>query len=205
MNLNVGDIVLVNHFTFYGDIGEDNAFIIKDHILYNGVRVFKATPFQIFFRLNGDLIECMPDYLICDYRVEPEEHFGVYFGEKKSVHCTHGKYAGREVVVLKNAMYLITVGKKDYYKVRCDEVVWCDGVVGDNLIVELLPEKQHEIFTLKTNNQTAVALTSCGNILKGDILQIYRNQGIDTPEGYCIGLETVVGIWQSQDQFKEVI
>jgi hypothetical protein len=82
-------------------------------------------------------------------------------------------------------------------------VVWCDGVVGDNLLVRLLPEKTHEIFTLKTNNQTAIALTGCGQVMAGDVLQIYRNQGIETPDGYAIHIESVVGIWENSDQFKD--
>jgi signal peptidase I len=203
LHLNVGDVVVVNHFTFYGDIGEDKSFIVKPHLLYEGIRVFRAEERQIFFRMNGDLIECMPDYIICDYRVEPEEHFGVYFGEKKWIECTHGKYAGKEVVTLKNSMYLITIGKTDYYKVRTDEVVWCDGVVGDYLLVRLLPEKEHEIFTIKSNNQTAIAMTGCGQVMAGDVIQIYRNQGIETPDGYAIHIESVVGVWNDAEQFKD--
>src|SRR5580698_1041611 len=40
--LEVGDIVAVNHFTFYGDIGSDKGYILKDHVEVDGVKLFKA-------------------------------------------------------------------------------------------------------------------------------------------------------------------
>ncbi len=203
--LSVGDVVIVNHFTFYGDIGPDKAFIVQPHLLYEGIRVFRADERQIFFRmLSSGKLECMPDYIICDYRIEAEEHFGVYFGDRKYVVCTHGEWAGRECVVLKNAMYLVTVERDNYYKVRKDEVVWVEGigVVGDNLLVRLLPEREHEIFTVKTNNQTAIALTALGDVMVGDVLQIYRNQGMETGDGYVVGSETIIGIWTDQQNLE---
>ena len=205
LNLKVGDVVACNHFTFYGDIGQDKAFTFRDHFEHEGKKYFPATEFQIFFKYNDKQPEVLSGYILCEYNIEVEEHFGVYFGEKESIMCTHGIYAGKEVIVLKNAMYLITLDKKEYYKVREDEVVWVDGrVVGDNLLVKLLPEKQHEIYTLKTNNQTAIALTALNNIMVGDVLQIYRNQGVETPQGYCIPMDTVIGIWEDSTQFNDI-
>lgn len=206
LNLKVGDIIACNHFTFYGDIGKDKSFTFRDHFEHDGKKYFPATEFQMFFKYNDKTPETLPGYILCEYRIEVEEHFGVYFGEIEKIFCTHGIYEGKEVIVLKNAMYLITLDKKEYYKVREDEVVWADGkVVGNNLLVKLLPEKQHEIFTIKTNNQTAVALTALNNIMIGDIIQIYRNQGIETPSGLVIQEDTVIGVWQDQTQFKELV
>jgi len=200
LNLEVGDTVAVNHFTFYGDIGKDKSFEFRDHFELNGKKYFRSTDFQMFFKYNNQTPETFPNYILCSYDIEVEEHFGVYFGEKQTIRCTHGVYEGKEVLVLKNAMYLITLDKKSYYKVRMDEVVWVNGkVVGENLLVRRLPEKEHEIFTLKTNNQTAIALTSLNDIMVGDVLQIYRNQGIETPQGYCIPYESIIGVWNDHE------
>lgn len=203
LGLQVGDTVAVNHFTFYGDIGANRGFNLQPHVVSDGKMLFPCVERQLFFKYNLGVPEPIGDMLICKYIIEPDEHFGVYFGERKYIMCTHGKYAGKEIKTLNNAMYLVTLGKEEYYKVRTDEVVWADGeVVGDNLLVRLLPEVEHKIYTIKTNNQTAVALTALGEVMVGDMIQIYRNQGQVTPDGYCISSETIIGIWKDQTNLE---
>lgn len=203
LGLSEGDVVAVNHFTFYGDIGANKSFKIQDHVTDGGRMIFRATLRQMFFKYNDKIPECFEDYILCTKHTEPEEHFGVYFGDKTSWVCTHGAYQGSEVVTLKNAPYLITLDRKEYYKVRKDEVVWAGGVVGENLLVRILPDKEHAIHVLKTNNQTAIALTSLGEIMIGDVIQIYRNQGVETPDGYAVGAETIIGTWIDHQQFQQ--
>lgn len=197
-----GDVVAVNHFTFYGDIGANKSFKLQDHFVHDGKMIFRATLRQMFFKYNDKTPECFEDYILCEKHTEPEEHFGVYFGDKTTWVCTHGCYVGSEVVTLKNAPYLITLDRKEYYKVRKDEVVWAGGVVGENMLVRILPDKEHSLYTIKTNNQTAIALTSLGEVMIGDTIQIWKNQGVETPDGYVVGQETIIGIWTDQSNLE---
>lgn len=180
LNLKVGDLIAVNHFTFYGDIGENKTFKLKEHVIHDGKMIFPAVERQMFFKYNDKTPETLPGYLICDWVVEPEEHFGVYFGERKYILCTHGKYKGKEIKALNNAMYLITLDKQKYYKVREDEVVWADGeLVGDWMVVEYLPEKETLLdlsLAKKNNNLTAKCVKGK---YEGQLLQVYRNQGVE--------------------------
>lgn len=208
LNLKIGDIIAVNHFTFYGDIGQDKSFKLKDHFTHEGKIIFPVGERQMFFKYNDKIPETLPGYLICDYNIEAEEHFGVYFGEIKYIVCTHGKYTGKEIKTLNNAMYLITLDKKQYYKVREDEVVWVDGdVIGDWMVVEYLPEKETFLdlsLVKKSNNLTVKCIKGK---YEGKTLQVYRNQGVEWDGKWIIDEEMIIGIWKNQQsgQIKDMM
>lgn len=202
LGLAVGDTVAVNHFTFYGDIGKDRAFKIQDHFTIEGVMHFRAVPYQMFFKYNNEVAEPFSDYILCEYHIEAEEHFGVYFGDKKMINCTHGIYEGSEVLVLNNAMYLITLGRKEYYKVRVDEVVCVDGnAVGKYMMIEYLPEVVHGIFDLsmvkKPNNLSAMVIQSTHkDVHVGDKVRVYRNQGVGFDTYRLIEEDSIIFIYE---------
>lgn len=186
--LSVGDIVAVNHFVFYGDVGPDKSFTLQP----NCGGLFRANDRQIFFKYNNGVPEPLNDYILCEWVIEQEEHFGVYFGERKYIRCTHGEYAGSDILTLPHAMYMVTLDKVDYYKVRKDEVVCVDGRLREGYsYIEYLPEKESLIWGAKKPN-TLLALCHEG-VYNGETLLVYRNQGVSFRNGFIIDDEMIVG------------
>lgn len=198
LSLEVGDVVAVNHFTFFGDIGEERGFTMKDHVEVDGVLLFPAVERQMFFRYKKGKAEVLPGHLLVEQRIEPIEHFGVYFGDETNWYCTHGIYSGKKILTLSNAPYLITLDRTEYWKVREDEVVWVDGeVVRDCMVVEYLPEAKHVLWGVSKPNNVRVKCIS--GKLEGEELQVFRNQGVRYGDGWIITDEDqIIGIWKDQ-------
>jgi co-chaperonin GroES (HSP10) len=185
LKLEIGDTVAVQHFTFYGDIGTNKSFALQPHVKHDGKLLFKAHQWQIFFKYNNNVPEPLDGFILCDNVEEDQSESGIILESKPHknkaiVTFGHNEFkVGDIVLVLDNALYSITLDKKEYFKVRTDEVVAkLDGdkiiPVNNNMLIEYLPEKE-SIFDLsfvkKTNNLTAKKDN-------GDLVQVYRNQGV---------------------------
>ncbi len=208
LELKVGDVVAVNHFTFFGDIGKNKSFNIQDHTVLEDKKIFKVLPRQIYFKYNNETPEPLKDYILCQ-EVEIEDTVTYVDGEfkhekkwKQTSVVTHGDWKGKTILVLPNSFYLVTIGKTDYYKVRKDEVVafieYGEIVpINKNIVVEYVPEKEHPFLDLSMVKKPIdvmakvikkpvsdewneiVGLIVCGiTTPEGDYCQVYRNQGV---------------------------
>lgn len=206
-NLQVGDIVAVNHFTFYGDIGKDRAFNLQEHVEIEGVKLFRVALRQIYFKYNDQIPEPCEDFILCRQIEEETTASGIHLiskPEKNRAIVTHGDWKDKEVLLLDNALYLVTLDRVDYYKVRKDEVVAFiengDAIpINKNIVVEYVPEKGHPLFDLslmkKPNNLMAKVIKKCVSFKwnedcqmtvegldypkDGEYAQVYRNQGVE--------------------------
>lgn len=199
LQLAIGDIVAVNHFTFYGDVGANRSFTEKEHVVLNGVKLFKAVPRQIFFKYNTRSPEPIGDFTLVEKLIEPIEHFGVYFGDEEKIMNN-----GQQVLTLPNALYSITLDKVEYLKVRKDEIVATveNGVVipvGDTVLIEYLPEKEHALYGVKKNNNLSakVLMSNLPHIHPGETIQVYRNQGVEYAGKRVIGEDSI--LWKYEE------
>ncbi len=151
LGLQVGDIVAVNHFTFYGDIGENKSFTLQPHFDYNGKTHFKVYPRQIYFKYNYRVPEPVGDVILCvgvetKTSVGFDPNSGQFFHTSEFVQIGTVAYGngefkkGDSVLTLRSAMYLITLDRTDYFKVLRREIVAkvVDDTpipVGDNIVV----------------------------------------------------------------------
>lgn len=237
-NLVVGDIVAVNHFTFYGDIGTDKSFKIQPHVEYGGKKLFKVLLRQIFFKYNNKTPEPVGEFLLCRDVQEQSTlcmnpNSGDFFWTKEFkqegiiFYGNNDLPAGTKVLVLKNAFYLITLDKVDYFKVLKDEIVAkiIDGEgmpVGRNMIVEYLPEKPHSFLDLsqtKKGNNCRAKVLAIGEInytreIDGDVIncvdhsmkslnindeiQVWRNQGVEYDGKRIIDTEMMLWRWDEK-------
>jgi len=207
--LSVGDVVAVNHFTFFGDIDKDRRTVVKPHVVHNGIALFPANERQIFFKYNNRVVEPLPGYEVCS---NVAEEFELKFVEQtaeivrqksfanKGV-IAYGKRKGTEVLVKKNAFYLITLDGVDYFKVRKDEIVATlqnEVVVPEQgqLLVEYIAKVQHSFLDLSmcklSNNVTARVLTSAiDGIESGETMQVWRNNGVEYNGKWLIDEEII--------------
>lgn len=199
-DLKVGDIVAVNHFTFYGDIGKDKSFILQDHVEYEGKKLFRVIPRQIFFKYNNQTPEPVGNFILCQ-NVEEKETLGFdpnqgtffktnYFDQKGTVVFGNDKFKkGDEILVLKSSFYLITLDKVDYFKVREDEIVAkvIDGEavpVGNNFMVEYLPDEYQNGYSPLlvgtgvhiTNNVSATVTNVSNEPVLSEVLLAYTEE-----------------------------
>ncbi len=162
----VGDIVAVNHRTFYGNIGDNRAFIVKDHFEMDGKWFFKVLCEQILFKYNNKTPEPLGDTIICtevselsELRSEANKDINFYrykeFGQFGTVLCGDSDLpCGTRVLTLKYAFYLVTLDGMDYFKVKKSEIVGRisgeDIVpVGKYILIEYIePEKRHAFLDL---------------------------------------------------------
>lgn len=234
LNLKVGDIVAVQHFTFYGDIGPNKSFTLQEHIEIDGKKYFRVYEWGIFFKYNNQIPAPVGNFILCDKiigeKVNEYNEDGIWIGSKEYEHkgiVTYGNdnfKEGEIVIVLKNAFYSITLNKKEYFKVREDEVVGIfkgDKLVpkGNNLLIEEEKEIPHPflIGLKKINNLRATLIdigdgvkkitTTCkkefylcsGNIFNveiGSVLRVYRNQGVKYKEQRIIDIDSLIGVYE---------
>lgn len=230
-NLKVGDIVAVNHRTFYGNIGENKGFIAKDHFEIDGKKYFKVLTEQIFFKYNNKTPELLGAYIICEgvkerveLKMEANKDLNFYrqkeFKQRGTI-MYGDEYLpkGTEVLVLKNAFYLITLDRIDYFKVRKDEVVAKiineEAIpVGKHLVIEYVPEITTHAFldlsmvkkpnTVKAKVLSGPSLTPKqmirfkleGNPVIGETILAWRNQGVEFNGKRIIDSEMIVGVYE---------
>lgn len=208
-NLIVGDIVAVNHFTFYGDIGKDRSFTLQPHFEYEGKKYFKVLGRNIFFKYNDKTPEIIGDFILCkDVKENDTLNFdpntGNFFHTKEFTQegvISHGneKYPnGERILVLKSAFYLITLDKIDYFKVKQSEIVAFikDGQAiptDRNLLIEYVEKEDNHFLDLslmkKDNNVTA-------KIIKGEIKHPKRIMEWGISDTNIIGM--LLRVWRNQ-------
>lgn len=195
LQLAIGDIVAVNHFVFYGDVGKERAFTLQDHTVLDGVKLFRVYLRQIFFKYNYKKTEPVGDFTLVEKITTPIEKFGVYFGEETKIMNN-----GVEVLTLPNALYSITLDKVEYFKIRKDEIVATivDGIVtpvDGCLIVEYFKEPEPKFFGIKRDNNLRAKIISSRlmGFNPGDEIQVYRNQGVEYDGKRIIDSEMILG------------
>lgn len=142
LNLCLGDIVFVHHFTFHGDIGANRAFKFNNHIDYEGKKIFRVPAHNIFFKYNDNNIEVVGDTMILEEVMSPQmSPSGLYLESTqykdrgRVIYSSDDTLVGMTVFVDTNALYPLELKDKKYFKVFGKEVV---GMIYDD---ELFPTK----------------------------------------------------------------
>lgn len=210
LQLQVGDIVAVNHFTFYGDIGENKSFTLQPHFEYEGQRYFKVYPRQIYFKYNYKVPQPVGDVILCSNVATKDTlgfdpNSGAFFHTSEFVQRGIVAYGngsietGDEILTLRSAMYLITLDKIDYFKVLRSEVV---GIIrgeevypyGDSLLVRYKADEYQNGYSpllygtgiAMSNNVTAEVVRT--NELPKDQYLVYKgNHKFDFTEMPNVG------------------
>lgn len=209
LGLSVGDTVAVNHFTFFGDIDKERRTTLKSHVIHEGIKLFKANERQIFFKYNDKIVEPLPGYEVC---CNVKEIFELKFIDTtasiernkkfdKVGTIAYGERSGTNILVKSNAFYLITLDGIDYFKVRQDEIVATikDEIITpelDTLLVEYLPEKIHAFLDLSlckplNNITTRVLVSRIKGIEPGELIQVWRNNGVEYNGKWLIDEEII--------------
>lgn len=193
LKLEVGDVVAVHHFVFYGDIGPDKSFLDKDNV--DGL--YPCSCRQIFFRYNHGKAEALGEFEMAERVYEVLESKFLHI--EPSLVPNKAMVGGVECMVLDNSMYLVTLGKRDYYRVRSSEIVMRGGIAEEGwMIVEYLPEPIPIILGKPTaNNVRARCLTGK---YEGMELQVYRNQGVRLDYGKYIIDDNDMILWVWNDR-----
>ncbi len=238
--LQVGDVVAVNHFTFYGDIGANKSFTLQPHFDFNGTPHFKVYPRQIYFKYNDSVPQPLGDVVLCagvDTKTVLgfDPNTGQFFHTDEFVQIGTVAYgsgefqSGDEVLVLRSAMYLITLDRVDYFKVLQSEIVAkiVDDTpipVGDNIVVRYRPDEYQNGYSpllygtgiAVSNNVTAdvvsvpdgrevkdmVQLTVAGYPQSG--VQVYRNQGVPFKDTWVVNApDSVLYYMEKEKSYEE--
>ena len=209
--LKVGDIVAVNHRTFFrAEVGPHRGFIYQDHVEWEGKLLFKVNPYFIFFKYNNRTPEVLPGYVICEaveevdelkYEQNEAKFFHVKsFAQVGTIKYGNGIYQpGKKVLVKKSAFYLITLDKVDYFKVRESEIVaFIDGdetipTDGNEVVEYYQDELKHAIFdlsTVKKNNHVTAKRQD------GTLIQVWRNNGVPYNGKWVIDADCYIFAWR---------
>lgn len=190
LELKVGDIVAVNHRTFYkAQVGpQGHRFQLQDHCDYEGIKLFRPLTEYIYFKYNNGIPELIRGYIIC---TDVEEHTilgydtntGEFLHKKEfkqegTILVGNDKYpTGSKVSVLKYAFYLITLDKVDYFKVKESEIVVIDGNPAPGYFaVEYVDDKKvHSMFDLSEMKSVNVCNARTDG---GELVYVWRNQGV---------------------------
>lgn len=204
LQLKVGDIVAVNHRTFYtAQVGaQGHRFQYQDHCEHNGVKLFRPLTEHIYFKYNNGVPELLPGIIIC---TQVEEHnilgfdtntgeflYKKEFKQEGTILLGNDKYpAGSKIKVLKYAFYLITLDKVDYFKVKESEIVVLDGKPTPGYFaVEYLDEEKKHAFLDLSHMKKQGCLTAKTD--EGELLYIWRNQGIELDGKRIINEDNVI-------------
>lgn len=139
LNLEIGDKVFVNHFTFHGDIGDNRSFELAQHIEYDEKKIFRVPPMKILFKYNDDVIELVGKTIILEAVYSDEETTSGIKLEKKlykdrgRVIYGNDEYkVGQVVFVERNALYDLELKGKNYFKVFSYEIA---GIEEGDIII----------------------------------------------------------------------
>lgn len=229
LNLSIGDVVAVHHFSFYGDVskGTRTGITYQEHFEIDNKKYFRIRQEWIYFKYNNKQPEPLPGYIICT-GVEELKHLnmdantGEFSWNKKFDNKGTVLYGGDElptgaqVLVLNYAFYLITLDRIDYFKVRTDEVLALVGEhnpipFGKTVMVQYKEEKAHAFldlsFVKKPNNLEAMVIDTggkCDDWLKGgDKVQVFRNNGV-LYENYWLINDPDIILWKWLSDKREL-
>lgn len=215
LNLSIGDIVAVNHFTFYGGIGKDKSNQLQPHSNIDGNNIFKVRQDWIYFKFNDFNPELIPGFTLCKDVEEKktikfngddistityDRHFDnkgvVMFGDNKD----------RKILVKNYSMYLIELYGVDYFKVMDREIVaFIDNGVPvptkKCILVQYHEWKNNSIIDLsgakKPNSVKARVVNGNGNFSDGEVLLVWRNNGVKYGDYWVIDIDDdiILGSW----------
>lgn len=204
LQLRVGDIVAVNHRTFYkAQVGpQGHRFQHQDHCDHEGVKLFRPLTEHIYFKYNNKSPELIPGYIICA-NVEEHDILGFdtntgdflhkkEFKQEGTILVGNDRYpSGALVHVLKYAFYLVTLDKVDYFKVKESEIVVLDGKPAPGYFaVEYLEEiKEHPLLDLSHMNKSNMLHAKTD---QGELLYVWGNQGISLDGKQVISEDNVI-------------
>lgn len=130
LNLCLGDIVFVHHFTFHGDIGADRSFTLNHHTLFEGKMLFKSPIRDIYFKYNNNQVEAINGIAVLEGLMSPQySPSGLelpqtqYKDRGRIIYHSDYSMVGKEVLVESNALYEVELNNEIYYRVREDEIV----------------------------------------------------------------------------------
>lgn len=128
LNLKLGDIVFVNHFTFHGDIGVNRTFKLRPHVDIDGKKLFRVPERNIYLKYNKE-IEPLKDIVILEgiHSNGSEGSFDMiqtHFKDRgRVIYSKDSTIIGKEVLVEKNALYALDFKDMDYYRIYRNEIV----------------------------------------------------------------------------------
>ena len=130
LNLSLGDIVFVHHFTFHGDIGKNKSFTLRDHAEVDGKKIFRVPVINIFFKFNNEVVEPTGDVVVLEEMHSPDKSdkgFDLisepYKDRGRVVYAKDESIIGKVVFVEKNALYPLEIKGYDYFKIFENEIV----------------------------------------------------------------------------------
>lgn len=208
LNLEVGDKVIVHHFTFYGDIASDKGYQLQEHFNVGDKKLFKALCRQILFKMNNDTPEMVGSVLLCLKSIEETFMGDVYLGEREFVKIAYGNdrlLAGTEVILEPHALYPIDVNGTMYYKIFENEVVAtvvCGEAIAydDTIVVKDIESKKSVIELLGKSQFGYSRVVEVGSratgVQKGDVLYNWVQQGLNIDGKRLINEDNIIGIAQ---------
>lgn len=202
LDLQVGDKVLVNHWTFFGDIGDTRDYVLQPHVKHEEVKLFPITPREIYAKVvDGELIP-VTGTLFCEKVVKEETVGGIYAGEEEIRDrgiVTHGseRYpVGTELVTKTHALYGVEFEGKEYFRLFEDHIMavvkngFYEPVEG-HVLVKDLPEKESDIILTEVPKdvKAEVIWSSDARLDVGDTVYRYRKGGTKVDDLVLVTLE----------------
>ena len=201
LELTLGDIVFVNHFTFHGDIGANRAFTFNDHVVHEGKMLFKVPIRNILFKYNNETIEVVGQIVIVQSEDQDKQTpNGISLPETqfkdrgRVIYSKDESIIGKIVLVERNALYPLELKGLEYNKVFQDEIIAVldgdeiyptDGRVvledqDDNLSSSIL-----DLSMVKQNNTIRAKIIKTGKLSRtdewmkaGDMVLRFRGGGV---------------------------
>jgi hypothetical protein len=167
LNLSKGDIIVVHHFTFHGDIAENRGFEVQQHVVHNNELLFLIDPSRIFGTYNDGVLKPLGEYVFCD-KIKKEQGI-IYMPEHLLVEnnkalVTHGNgdiEKGDILIMPDSSMYEIELDKVFYQRVfKGDIFAYIRNgefyPYKDYFLAQDLPQKEHAIFDLSMTKKKTV-------------------------------------------------
>lgn len=128
LNLSKGDIVVVHHFTFHGDIAENKGFAMQQHVIHNDELFFLIEPNRIFATYNDKKLKPVGEYVFCD-KIKKEqgiifipEYLLVETNKAVVTHADGDIQEGDILIMPDSAMYEIELDKVLYQRVYKSDI-----------------------------------------------------------------------------------
>ncbi|MCW3111387.1 MAG: hypothetical protein JWQ09_5893 [Segetibacter sp.] len=145
LNLSKGDIVVVHHFTFHGDIAENKGFEMQQHVIHNNELFFLIEPKRIFATYNNKELKPLGEYVFCD-KIKREQGI-IYIPEHLLVETNKAVVTqgigdiqiGDILIMPDSSMYEIELDKVVYQRVFKTDIF---AIIRDG---ELLPYRDYFI------------------------------------------------------------
>lgn len=126
LKLREGDMVVVHHFSFHGDVAANKGFELRQHIVHNGELLFVVDQDRIFARYNNKTIEPIGEFVFAQHITRPPNPFGLIIPDHLNIEQNKALvlfgntdiHEGDVVVFPENSMYEITLDKVTYQRIN---------------------------------------------------------------------------------------